>query len=547
MDPPNQPLGRAPDPAITALHTCPKCSAPLGSLCVHKGTTGHGRGNIVQTHNLLMNHSHVMPRVVQTEVVFLDRVPTNALSSESADSAVQIGSDHDSCKAHNTPASEGPQLAQPPARPQYAPPPPHVVLQPPGQHIPLPPQLPLQYPPPVQPPQPRAGPSHLRGHGGGHGIRAVKPLGRLLANPLSNNWGNKTFAPVNHADTGKVARQKLDITVSHNVELAIYHTKGNPALRLHHQVPSLQMQFIAHPTLMNDLQITESTWFDLYMNGDWRTFQAATHFAVDKQRRSILRLRPSLRVELALEDCPGIDNLMSQQRKHVGTDLVSLAKKLARTNTASTPTQACQIIEIPDSPPPTSFTCASGHPLTISASASSSTTVMRPAPIGTKFPWLFSTVEHKEAWDYYATLRDSEYRVIPKKEIVEPQKGRRIVKMLHNDTDPYRHNYFDNVALPVDVFHFKSKHKDITVPVFLSESMVREMPVERYNFFLDEMIKQRNCTLVRDLHKRGRNPGNIPREILLADNDNEEMDLEPDKFATYNYDDMPPLMYGSGI
>ncbi|KAJ6577781.1 hypothetical protein B0H19DRAFT_1253094 [Mycena capillaripes] len=189
----------------------------------------------------------------------------------------------------------------------------------------------------------------------------AQPLGRPLANPLSNTWGNKTFAPVNYVDTGKVARQKLDITVSHNIELAIYHTKGKPALRLHHQVPSLQMQFTAHPTLMNDLQITESTWFDLYMNGDWRTFQAATPFAVDKQRPSILRLRPSLREELAIEDCPDVDNLMSQQRKRVGTDLVSPAKKLARTDTASTLTQARQIIEIPDSPPPTPSTSAS-HP-----------------------------------------------------------------------------------------------------------------------------------------------------------------------------------------
>ncbi|KAJ6461813.1 hypothetical protein C8R45DRAFT_1179095 [Mycena sanguinolenta] len=35
-----------------------------------------------------------------------------------------------------------------------------------------------------------------------------------------------------------------------------------------------------------------------------------------------------------------------------------------------------------------------------------------------------------------------------------------IVKMLRNDTDEYLRTYFDNVALPVDVFHFKSKHKE---------------------------------------------------------------------------------------
>ncbi|KAJ7349748.1 hypothetical protein DFH08DRAFT_1079096 [Mycena albidolilacea] len=35
-----------------------------------------------------------------------------------------------------------------------------------------------------------------------------------------------------------------------------------------------------------------------------------------------------------------------------------------------------------------------------------------------------------------------------------------IVKMLRNDPDEHRRNYFENVALPVDVFHFKSKHKE---------------------------------------------------------------------------------------
>lgn len=35
-----------------------------------------------------------------------------------------------------------------------------------------------------------------------------------------------------------------------------------------------------------------------------------------------------------------------------------------------------------------------------------------------------------------------------------------IVGMLRNDPDEYLRTYFDNCALPVDVFHFKSKHKE---------------------------------------------------------------------------------------
>jgi hypothetical protein len=165
-----------------------------------------------------------------------------------------------------------------------------------------------------------------------------------------------------------------------------------------------------------------------------------------------------------------------------------------------------------------------------------------------------------------------------------------IVKMLRNDPDEHRHNYFENVALPVDVFHFKSKHKESDVdcgancnpyiwPELRTEdgkwrfnssaaeqtnawfggfqSMVQEMPVERYNFLLDEMIKRRNRALVKDLHRHQKAPHNIPREILLADYPVDELD--PDKgdrevllsvgmvpveeqfTGPYDYEEMPGL------
>ncbi|KAF7349146.1 hypothetical protein MVEN_01436900 [Mycena venus] len=139
-----------------------------------------------------------------------------------------------------------------------------------------------------------------------------------------------------------------------------------------------------------------------------------------------------------------------------------------------------------------------------------------------------------------------------------------IVKMLRNDPDEYRRTYFDHVALPVDVFHFKSKHKETDTdcgancnPYIWPElrtadgkwrfnssaaeqanawfggfqSMVREMPVERYNFFLDEMIKRRNRTLIKDLQRRGKNPGSIPREVLIDEYDADEMDSSTADFG----------------
>lgn len=128
----------------------------------------------------------------------------------------------------------------------------------------------------------------------------------------------------------------------------------------------------------------------------------------------------------------------------------------------------------------------------------------------------------------------------------------RVVAMLKNDEDPHLKHYFDRCALPVDVFHFKSKHKESDEdcgrncnPYIWPElrtadgkwrfnssaaeqtnawfggfqSMVREMQIDRYEFFLDEMIKRRNRNLIKELHRKGKAPYSIPREDLLRPDD----------------------------
>ncbi|KDQ52939.1 hypothetical protein JAAARDRAFT_183569 [Jaapia argillacea MUCL 33604] len=123
-----------------------------------------------------------------------------------------------------------------------------------------------------------------------------------------------------------------------------------------------------------------------------------------------------------------------------------------------------------------------------------------------------------------------------------------LTAMLKADTDPVLRHYFDGCALPVDVFHFKCKHKESDThcaqncnPYDWEElrtpegkwrfnssaaeqanawfggflAIVREMQVDRYNFFLDEMIKRRNRMLVRELDQKGESPYNVPRHVLL--------------------------------
>ncbi|KAI0725026.1 hypothetical protein C8Q72DRAFT_786297 [Fomitopsis betulina] len=108
-------------------------------------------------------------------------------------------------------------------------------------------------------------------------------------------------------------------------------------------------------------------------------------------------------------------------------------------------------------------------------------------------------------------------------------------------------HHFDECVLPVDVFHMKSNHKgsdtycgffcnparfpDLiqggkwcfnssateTTNTWLGgfQAIVREMREDRYDFFLDEMIKQRNRMFIADLRNCGARPYHIPHTALL--------------------------------
>lgn len=102
--------------------------------------------------------------------------------------------------------------------------------------------------------------------------------------------------------------------------------------------------------------------------------------------------------------------------------------------------------------------------------------------------------------------------------------------------------FFDNIGLTVDVFHFKSKHSETDIfcqencnpaayPELISEdnkgwyfnssiaeqtnvwlggyhAICREMLVDKYNFFLDEMILRRNRMTQEKLATQGQLPSN---------------------------------------
>ncbi|KAI0689723.1 hypothetical protein C8T65DRAFT_746069 [Cerioporus squamosus] len=126
------------------------------------------------------------------------------------------------------------------------------------------------------------------------------------------------------------------------------------------------------------------------------------------------------------------------------------------------------------------------------------------------------------------------------------------LRAMLNNKDQATRDFFADCALPVDVFHFKCKHKasDVQCNIHCNpynwpelrtpdgkwrfnssaaeqanawfckyHAIVREMDVDRYNFFLDEMIKRRNRLTVQKLCKEGHCPYRIPRDFLLDTHD----------------------------
>lgn len=119
---------------------------------------------------------------------------------------------------------------------------------------------------------------------------------------------------------------------------------------------------------------------------------------------------------------------------------------------------------------------------------------------------------------------------------------------MQNNRDQYGY-ILDHAALPVDVFHFKSTHAETHLfcqthcnpanfPELIDDdnqwvfnssaaeqvnvwfggflAIVREMTVEVYNFYLDEMIAIQNRYVVEELQRKGHKPHLVPLDVLAG-------------------------------
>lgn len=95
------------------------------------------------------------------------------------------------------------------------------------------------------------------------------------------------------------------------------------------------------------------------------------------------------------------------------------------------------------------------------------------------------------------------------------------MKTKHRESDKFCNEWCNPVRFPDLIkdgkWTFNSSAAEMTNAWFGGfKAVVREMRVDKYNFFLDEMIKQRNRLIVAELCKRHAHPIQIPRIDLLS-------------------------------
>ncbi|KIK73319.1 hypothetical protein PAXRUDRAFT_178760 [Paxillus rubicundulus Ve08.2h10] len=118
---------------------------------------------------------------------------------------------------------------------------------------------------------------------------------------------------------------------------------------------------------------------------------------------------------------------------------------------------------------------------------------------------------------------------------------------LHAHQEVIQDQHFAHTGMPVNVFHFKSKHKETdnycqqhcnpaSFPELIQDGKWRfntsiceqtnvwlggyqailcDMSVHWYNFYLDEMVKRRNHFIIQQLDKEGRKPEMVQRHVLF--------------------------------
>ncbi|KAJ6479710.1 hypothetical protein C8R45DRAFT_1155848 [Mycena sanguinolenta] len=172
---------------------------------------------------------------------------------------------------------------------------------------------------------------------------SVPPRRQPLAQPIGPLWRNSRQAAEDKqavVENTKVRRQEMEAREKRTCELVIYHTAGKKPLIVSQYVDTFpRLQLSQSAAVVDAFKLTPTSVLDYWAGSSgWKIIDISYVLTVETERRTILRIRPSLLKELSLDDCIGLaDELARQPRAH-GTkrggpeDIVSPLKKTARLN-----------------------------------------------------------------------------------------------------------------------------------------------------------------------------------------------------------------------
>ncbi|KAJ7726096.1 hypothetical protein B0H16DRAFT_1238431, partial [Mycena metata] len=249
---------------------------------------------------------------------------------------------------------------------------------------------------------------------------------RALAQPIGPLWRD-THQKADDAKAAveslKTRRLEMDAREKKTCELVIFYKAGVMPLVLAEYIDTYpRLQLSSLPDLVAGLKLGSESRLDHWIAGSWKTIQISSILTVENDRRTLLKLRPSLLEEIPLSECPGLTEELTRQprvhgRKRPGDlDESGSPAKVARPHSMADAAAAAHAQPVIDLATDTS-TVAPQRPLApaavISHAVPAARRVQNPAPATTSSRpetwWIqnLSVSQYDSGWHDIRALQDS--------------------------------------------------------------------------------------------------------------------------------------------
>ncbi|KAJ7172784.1 hypothetical protein C8R43DRAFT_855301, partial [Mycena crocata] len=180
---------------------------------------------------------------------------------------------------------------------------------------------------------------------------------QALAQPLDPQWAaalQSADAAKDGVEDAKTRRLEMEAREKRTVEIYIFYQRGCAPFITDEYIdtwPRLQISSLPH--LVKDLELTPESRLDHWSGTCFKTIYITSVIHVEHGTRVLLKIRPSVREELSLDDCPGLADQLSRQprihgqkRGHGFEDPISPLKKVAKSVVADASQAAHAVIDV---------------------------------------------------------------------------------------------------------------------------------------------------------------------------------------------------------